>query len=130
VLLVLEATKRAVVCWQCYSDLGLALIVNLRCLCQCRHSGWHRMVPQNYNYVDVVHLIVISQYLRSISSVLLLLKLQIFLPCAYQMRNSTPRCTLSAPVVCCFQPLDCNRHIVGKHLCSNMVSIRCLNNPC
>jgi hypothetical protein len=32
VLLVLEATKRAVFCWQCFSDLGLALLVYLRCL--------------------------------------------------------------------------------------------------
>jgi hypothetical protein len=45
VLLVLEATKRAVFCWQCFSDLGLALIVYLRCLHQCRQFGWHRMVP-------------------------------------------------------------------------------------
>ena len=36
VLLVLTAIKRAVFCWQCFSDLGLALIVYLRCLCQCR----------------------------------------------------------------------------------------------
>ena len=39
------ATKRAVFCWQCFSDLGLALIVYLRCLCQRRQFGWHRMVP-------------------------------------------------------------------------------------
>jgi len=45
VLLVLEATKRAVFCWQCFSNLGLALIVYLRCLRQCRQFGWHRMVP-------------------------------------------------------------------------------------
>ena len=37
--------KRAVFCWQCFSDLGLALIVYLRCLRQCRQFGWHRMVP-------------------------------------------------------------------------------------
>jgi len=45
VLLVLVATKRAVFCWQCFSDLGLALIVYLRCLCHCRQFGWHRVVP-------------------------------------------------------------------------------------
>jgi hypothetical protein len=28
-----------------FSDLGLALIVHLRCLRQCRQFGWHRMVP-------------------------------------------------------------------------------------
>ena len=44
-LLVLVATKRAVFCWQCFSDLGLALIVYLRCLRQCRQFGWHCMVP-------------------------------------------------------------------------------------
>jgi hypothetical protein len=44
VLLVLVATKRAVFCWQCFSVLGLALIVYLRCLHQCRQFGWHRMV--------------------------------------------------------------------------------------
>ena len=42
---ILVATKRAVFCWQCFSDLGLALIVYLRCLRQCRQFGWHRMVP-------------------------------------------------------------------------------------
>jgi hypothetical protein len=37
---------------QCFSDLGLALMVYLRCLHQCIHYvgicmlvGWHRMVP-------------------------------------------------------------------------------------
>ena len=41
----LVAAKRAVFCWQCFSELGLALIVYLRCLRQCRQIGWHRMVP-------------------------------------------------------------------------------------
>ena len=41
----LVAIKRAVFCWQCFSDLGLALTVYLRCLRQCRQYGWHRMVP-------------------------------------------------------------------------------------
>jgi len=45
VLLVLVTTKRAVFYWQYFSDLGLALIVYLRCLRQCRQFGWHRMVP-------------------------------------------------------------------------------------
>ena len=45
VLLVLVAIKRTVFCWQCFSDLGLALIVHLRCLHKCRQFGWHRMVP-------------------------------------------------------------------------------------
>ena len=47
VLLALVATSMrwAVFCWQCFSDLGLALIVYLSCLHQCRHFGWHRMVP-------------------------------------------------------------------------------------
>ena len=31
--------------WQCISDLGLAVIVYLRCLRRCRRFGWHRMVP-------------------------------------------------------------------------------------
>ena len=44
-LLVLVAAKRAVFCWQCFSILGLALIVDLRCLRQCRQFGWLRMVP-------------------------------------------------------------------------------------
>jgi hypothetical protein len=40
----LVAAKRAVFCWQCFSELGLALIVYLRCLlCQCRQFGWHRV---------------------------------------------------------------------------------------
>ena len=38
------ATKRAVFCWQCFSDLGLALIVYLCCLCWCRQFHWLRMV--------------------------------------------------------------------------------------
>jgi len=45
VLLALVATKRAVFCRQCFSDLGFALIVYLRCLHQCKQFGWHRMVP-------------------------------------------------------------------------------------
>ena len=45
VLLVLIATKRVVFCWQYFSNLGLALLVYLRCLRQCRQFCWNRMVP-------------------------------------------------------------------------------------
>jgi len=39
------SNQEGVFCWQCFSDLGLALIVYLRCLRQCRQFNWHRMVP-------------------------------------------------------------------------------------
>ena len=35
VLLGLAAAKRAVFCWQCFSDLGSFLLDYLHCLCQC-----------------------------------------------------------------------------------------------
>ena len=44
---ILVATKRAVFCWQCFSDLGLALIVYLCCLRQCREfvsTAWSLFV--------------------------------------------------------------------------------------
>ena len=40
-----QSRGQCFVAWQCFSDLGLALIVYLRCLHQCRQFGWHRMVP-------------------------------------------------------------------------------------
>jgi len=39
-----ESNQEGSFCWQCFSDLGLALIVYLRCLRQCRQFGWHHMV--------------------------------------------------------------------------------------
>ena len=56
VLLALVATKRAVFCWQCFSDLGLVLIVYLRCLYQCRQFNWHRMVPFEVGLRQLAHL--------------------------------------------------------------------------
>jgi hypothetical protein len=54
VLLVLVSTKRAVFCWQCFSDLGLALIVYLCCLRQCSNlvgTAWSLLFKRAFIFM-------------------------------------------------------------------------------